>query len=392
MNNKKIATTAAAALALGLLVWAAWPEPASVQTARLQRGDFVRELVEDAQTRVRERYTLAAPVAGQLLRPTLQAGDAVAAGQVVAEIWPAAPGLLDARSQAEQRERVGAAEAALARAQANLARTRVAQEQAQAELQRSQSLARQGFVAPTQLENAQLGLQQRQQELAMASQELDSAAHELQRQRIGLTQPASAAGGPLWRVRAPVAARVLRLHRDSEGPVATGAPLMELGDPARLEVVTQLLTQDAAALPAQAQATLGHWGGQPLLRAQLARVEPGAFTKVSALGVEEQRVRAVFEWQDTPPASLGDGYKMEIRIAMQQARGVPLVPVSAVFPQGPGHAVFVVDGQRVRLQRVELLGRNGQQAWLGTDLPDGTLLVAWPPASLREGDRVKAAP
>ena len=390
MNKKNIAMVSASALALGLLVWAAWPEPQGVETARLTRGDFVRELVEDARTRVRERYTVTAPLAGQLVRPVLKPGDAVGADQVVAEIWPAAAGLLDARSQGEQRERVGAMEATLARAQANLARARVAEQQARADLQRAQSLGQQGFVSPTQQETAQLTLQQRRQELAMAEQEVDTAAHDLRRLRIGLSQPAASGSGPLWRVRAPVSARVLKLHRDSEGPIAAGAPLLDLGDPRQLEVVTDLLTEDAAGLPPQATASLGHWGGQGQLRASLARVEPGAFTKVSALGVEEQRVNAVFEWQEPPPEGLGDGYKMEIRIVVQQARGVPLAPVSAVFPQGSGHAVFVVDGGRVRLQAVELIGRNGQQAWLRTDLPEGTVLVAYPPATLREGDRVKA--
>ena len=387
MNKKNIAIAAASVLALGLLVWAVWPEAQAVETARLTRGDFVRELVEDAQTRVRERYTVAAPLAGQLVRPTLKPGDAVRAGQTVAEVWPAASTLLDARSRGEQAERVAAMQATRSRAQANLARARAAEQQARTEHQRIQSLATQGFVSSAQLDNAQLAWQQRQQEQLMAAQELDTAEHDLQRLRIGLWQPGSS--GPLWPVLAPVAGRVLKLHRDSEGPVAAGAPLLDIGDPAALEVVTELLTEDAAALPPQARATLAHWGGEGVLRAQLARVEPGGFTKVSALGVEEQRVKTVFDWQGTAPTGLGDGFKMEIRIVVQQAQGVLLAPVSSVFPHGAQHAVFVVDGGRTRLQAVQLMGRNGQQAWLRTDLPEGTVLVSYPPATLREGDRVQ---
>ena len=391
MNRKPFAIAGASLLALGLLVWAGWPEAQTVETARLVRGDFVRELVEDAQTRVRARYTVAAPLAGQLLRPTLQAGDAVTAGQVLAEIQPSAPVLLDTRSQGEQRERVEAMQSTLARAQANLARARAAEQQARVDLQRIQTLAAQGFVSPNQQDAALLSLQQRQQENAMASQEVDSAAHDLQRLRLGLSQAPNPPTGPLWRVRAPVSAHVLKLHRDSEGPVTAGAPLLDLGDPGQLEVVSELLTEDAAALPAQAQATLGQWGGSALLRARLVRVEPGAYTKVSALGVEEQRVKAVFDWQEAPPAGLGDGYKMEIRITMAQAPGVLLAPVSAVFPQAKGHAVFVVESARARLQPVELLDRNGQQAWLRTSLAPGAVLVAYPPTTLRAGDRVKVA-
>ncbi|MFM7025676.1 MAG: efflux transporter periplasmic adaptor subunit, partial [Limnohabitans sp.] len=156
MNKKRLAISAAALLSLGLLMWAAWPEAQQVETVRLVRGDFVRELVEDAQTRVRERYTVSAPLAGQLVRPVAKAGDAVTAGQVVAEIWPAASGLLDVRSQGEQRERVAAMEDSAERARANRARAQAAEQQARADLQRSQTLARQGFVSSTQQETAQL--------------------------------------------------------------------------------------------------------------------------------------------------------------------------------------------------------------------------------------------
>ena len=389
MNRKHIAMGAAGLLGLAALAWALWPEPQRVETARLVQGDFVRELVEDAQTRVRERYTVAAPLAGQLVRPGLKAGDAVSAGQTLASIEPAAASLLDARSQGEQRERVNAMQDSVLRARANRDRAHVAEQQARADLQRSQRLAQQGFVSPAQQENAQLALRQRQQELTMAEQDLQGALHDLQRLRIGLSQPAGAGAGALWRVTAPVAGRVLRLHRDSAGPIAAGAPIMDLGDPTRLEVVTELLTEDAAALPAQARASLGHWGGERRLRAVLARIEPGAFTKVSALGVEEQRVKAVFDWQDAPPPGLGDGYKMEIRIVVQEARSVPLAPVSAVFPQGQGHAVFVLEGGRARLRPVQVLGRNGQQAWLGSGLASGTVLVAYPPTTLQDGERIQ---
>ena len=223
----------------------------------------------------------------------------------------------------------------------------------------------------------------------MAERELQGTVHDLQRLRLGLAPP-SRGTGTAWPVHAPVGGRVLQLHRDSAGPIAAGAPILDLGDPSQLEVVTELLTEDAAALPARARATLGHWGGEGQLRAQLMRIEPGAFTKVSALGVQEQRVKAVFDWQDAPPPGLGDGYRMDIRIVVQQAADVPLAPVSAVFPQGQGHAVFVLEAGRARVRPVQLLGRNGQQAWLRTNLPPGTVLVVYPPATLRDGDRIEA--
>lgn len=382
---------AGALLLAGLLAWALWPPATPVETVRLTRGDFAREWVEDARTRVRERYTVSAPLAGQLERPLLQPGDAVAPGQTVARIWPSPASLLDARSQGEQQARVAAMQASLARAQANAARAESAQRQAQADLDRLSALAAQGFISPTQRESAQTLHQQRVHEATMAREEQRAAEHDLARLRMGLAPPALSVpptGAP-WPVRSPVAGRVLKLHRDSEGPVTPGTALLDLGDPQALEVVCELLTQDAASLPAQALATLAHWGGAATLRARLARIEPGAFTKVSALGVEEQRVRAIFEPLEAWPEGLGDGYRMEIRIVVQQASQVPLAPVSAVFPHEQGHAVFVVENGRARLQPVTLLGRNGQQAWLQTPLPEGSVLVAYPSASLRTGERVR---
>ena len=378
-------------LAAGLLLWATWPQAPVVETAPLLRGNYVRELVEDARTRVRERYTVAAPLAGQLLRPTLKAGDAVQTGEVLAQILPAAPSLLDARAQGEQAERVAAMQASLARAQAQHNRALAAEQQALTELQRQQALAAQGFLSPAQLDNGRLALQQRQHESAMALQDVRSTEHELQRLRIGLAGPGTpgAPGQALWPVRSPVTARVLKLHQGSAGPVAAGMPLFELGDPNALEIVAELLTEDASAVPAQARATLGLWGAPGAWPARLLRIEPGAFTRVSALGVQEQRTLAVFEWLGPVPAALGDGYRLDIRVVMEEARQVQLAPVSAVFAHGKGHAVFVVTSGRVRLHPVELRSRNGQQAWLDTRLPAGTALVTYPAANLRDGDRVE---
>jgi HlyD family secretion protein len=387
--HKRLVLSAAAAVVVGLLAWTAWPQRVTVETATLSQGEFVRELVEDAQTRVRDRYTVAAPLTGHLLRPRLKPGDSVSAGDAVAAIAPIAPGLLDARSLAEQGERVAAMQAGLARAQAHLARAQSALQQATSELDRTESLAREGFVSSNQLESVRLTRQQRLQELTMAEQDRNSTAHDLQRLRIGLAQAGWPAAQGLWRVHSPVAGRVLRLYRDSEGPVASGALLMDIGNPSQLEIVTELLTEEAAGLPQQARAWLVHWGGAGRLQARLSRIEPGAWTRVSALGVQEQRVRVVLDWVEPPPAVLGDGYRMEIRIVVQQVQDARMAPVSTVFPHGSGHAVFVIDGGRVRLQAVQLRSRNGQDAWIETSLAPGTPLVAYPPTGLRAGDRVR---
>lgn len=381
---------AASALAAGWLVWAAWPAARPVDTAALVTGDYVRELVEDARTRVRERYTVAAPLAGQLLRPTLDVGDRVEAGQVIAQIVPAAPTLLDARTRAAQAEHVAAAQASLARAQVQQEQARLAEQQAREELQRQQGLASQGFVSPALVQSLQRTLQQREQASAMAAHELAASRHALQALRIGLMPPEPAASGSAqaMAVRAPVAGRVLRLHIASAGPVAAGAALLEIGDPSSLEVVSELLTEDAFSLPAGARATLSIAGQAPQWAAQLRHIEPAASTRVSALGVQEQRTLAVFDSPQLPAAGLGDGYRLTVRIVTASANGVPLAPVSAVFAHGKGHAVFVFEQGRARLQAVELVSRNGEQAWLRTPLAPGTRLVLYPDSRLQDGDRV----
>lgn len=390
--KKKLWMAGALALIAALLWWALRPSALEVESAQVTQGDFERSLLEDGKTRVRSRYTVSAPLAGQLARIRLQPGDAVRPGDVVAVLWPVASSLLDDRSRQEQLERVAAMNATLVKAQANVARASAALNQALKDLERSDDLAQKGFVSPNQKETTRLALELRQQEMAMAEQEATAARHDLERLQIGLAPPRTGprGAGP-WPVTAPAAGRVLKLHRDSEGVVTAGTPLMDIGDPRQMEVVVDLLTDEAAQLPAGAKAELTRWGGARPLQARLQRIEPGAFTKVSALGVEEQRVHAVLDLTSAPEEwrSLGDGFKVEVRIVAQQAAGVMQVPVSALFAAGTEHAVFVARDGRARRTLVEVLARNERTAWVKTDLPPGTLLVAYPPSALKDGDRIQ---
>jgi len=342
----------------------------------------------------------------------------VQAGQAVALIEPLLAPLLDERARREQQAHVAAVQAALERAGTRVRAAQVGVEQALNEQLRTTQLVAQGFVSPAKADTDRLALEAalREREAEVESERV--ARYELAQAQVALevaaggqgaapasvrqgaevrgsgTLPQPSVAGSAARsftVRAPVSGSVLRMHQASEGVVALGTPLLDLADTGRIEIVAELLTSDATAARPGSPVRIERWGGPGTLQGRVRRVEPAAFTKVSALGVEEQRVKAVFDWRDTPPAGLGDGYKMEIRIAVQQAKDVPLAPVSAVFPHGQGHAVFVVESGHARLKAVELQGRNGQQAWLRTDLPRDTVLVAWPPATLREGDRIRAA-
>jgi HlyD family secretion protein len=393
MKNK-LKLLAAALLLLALTVWAFLPKPTEVELASVRQGRFERAVQEDGKTRVRERYVVSAPLTGRVQRISLRQGDYVAQGAVVAMVWPVAPTLLDARTRAEQMAHRDSLQAAFNRTQATTARAQAALEQARTELQRSEALAQQGFVSPTQNETGRLALRLREQEQLSARHDEDAARYNLAQATVALRNFASTpqdATPQAYAVRAPVAGRVLRVLQGSEGVTPAGAPLIELGDPGALEVVADLLTEDAAQISPGTPVELAHWGGPTVLAGRVRLVEPGAFTKVSALGIEEQRVQAVIDIT-APPAqwrALGDGFKVEVRVLVQVVEGATLVPVSALFPVGSRWGLFVFEQGRARLREVDVASRNGVDAWISGPLAPGTQVVVYPDSKLQDGARVR---
>lgn len=380
---------------LALLAWAFMPAPAEVEIAAVTQGRFERSVQEDGKTRLRERYVISTPLAGRITRITLKQGDTVQREATVATLWPATPALLDERARAEQVARAGAMQARLARAQANAQRAAAALEQARAELRRSETLAQQGFVAPNQNETGRLNVRLREKEQESAAQDEAAARHELEQSRVTLRQFSQAAhDGPqrAYVVRAPVSGKVLKVLQQSEGMVLAGTALMELGDPAQLEVVVDILTEDAAQIKPGTTVQLSNWGGPDLLDAQVRLIEPAAFTKVSALGVEEQRVNAVIDIISPPQQwqVLGDGFKVDVRVLVQVEANAVMVPVSALFPLGARSGVFVLDQGRARLREIEVAARNGAQAWVKSGLAPGAQVIVYPDSKLKDGDRVRA--
>lgn len=385
---------AGSVLVLALLVWAFSPKPVAVELAAVTQGRFERSVQEDGKTRLRDRYVVSTPLAGRVTRISLTQGDAVKRDATVATIWPATPALLDERARQEQRERIGAMEASARRARANVERARAALEQAAAELKRSETLAQQGFVSPNQNETGRLNVRLREKELESARQEEDAARHELDLSRIALRQFPQGNDNRQqrpWEVKAPVSGKILKIHQQSEGIVMAGTPLLELGDPSRLEVVVDILTEDAAQIQPGTPVQLANWGGPDVLEGRVRLIEPAAFTKVSALGVEEQRVNAVLDITSPPEKwrSLGDSFKVDVRILVQIVEDAVKVPVSALFPSGARSALFVVEEGRARLHPIDVMARNGTEAWVKTGLKPGTPVIAYPPTSLKEGDRVR---
>lgn len=391
--KRKVLIAVALLLVGAVLAWVFAPQAVEVETATATKGRFQRTIDEDARTRLLDRYAVVAPISGTVERIRLKEGDPVEAGEVVATIMPGAPALLDVRTEQQQRARVAMAEAAVERARARIERSGVAIEQARGDLVRSEQLAKQGFVAATKLESDRLALKATEKDGDTARQDLHVSSHDLDEARAALRQyqsPSSTTRGKTWSVRSPIRGRVLRITQSSEGAVTVGAPLIEIGDLSRLEVVAEVLTADALQMPRGTAVWLERWGGPDSLEGRVRSVDPAGFTKVSALGVEEQRVLVRMDittprekWQ-----ALGDGFRLSVRVVIQDVPDVVKVPVSAVFMDSGRMAAFVVDGSRARRVNVEVGARNGVEAWIKSGLAEGAKVVVYPPARLVDGSRV----
>lgn len=392
-----ITLSLAAATAVLLLTWALRPRPTEVEVAAARFTDFETTVDEDGRTRLRDRFVVAAPLAGQLQRIPWREGDTVQAGQVLAMLHPALSPLLGARDHAQLQAALSAAQATLqtARHQTQAAQARLAQ--AENDLRHSEALARQGFVSASKRDSDALAADQARAEREAARAAEETARFQQQQAQAALQAASRATPGEPFAVRAPVSGRVLKVDQPSETTVALGTPLLELGDTRRLEVLAELLTTDALQVHPGSPVRIEGWGGPLPLQARVRLIEPGGFTKVSALGVEEQRVNVLMDLTSPPAqwAALGDGYRVGVRIITRQQTHALTVPVGALFPlpadQGgaaAGWGVFVLDGGRARLRPVSLKARNAQQAWVGDALREGTQVIVYPPETVRDGARV----
>ena len=391
MNRRIWAWSGAGAALVALLAWAFAPRPIAVEAAAVQSGRFEEGIEEDGRTRLRDRYTVSAPVAARLSRIVLREGDRVTAGDAVAVLLPVMPAMIDERTSREAAARHAAAIAGVQRAGARLERARIAVEEAQLELRRTEMLAREGFLSASRLDSARLGFSaaQREQEAARAEREV---ALQEQAHAAAVLQPAgqAPAGRPLT-MRSPVDGVVLKVTQPSEATLPAGSALLDIGDPARMEVVAELLTTDAVQAQPGRHAVIERWGGPPV-QGRVRRVEPAAFTKISALGIEEQRVKVLIDIESPPEGwqAMGDGFRVTARIITQSVDKAVLAPVGALFPFADGGmAVYRIDGNRARLQPVEVAGRNGSEAWIQSGLQPGQRVIVYPPPTVSEGRRVQ---
>ncbi|XZE54971.1 efflux RND transporter periplasmic adaptor subunit [Planctomycetaceae bacterium SH139] len=437
---RKLFWAVVAMLTTGALIYALLPQPLLVDLATVTRGPLQVTVADDGITRIRERYVVSTPLAGRLLRVTFDVGDNVVAGDtVLARMQPTHPDLLDPRAVAQARARVSAAEKRLAAAQAELARTESALDFAEREVGRLRRLSEQRAAGASELEQAEYQYRARLEEVRVADFNVDIAQYELQLQRAALlltansesldpTPPQTPAENPAedapdaatlddsaipnasagntsagdsatvvdmeLPILAPITGRILRLYQESSAVLAAGAPLMELGDPTDLEVVVDALSQDAVQIKPNSPVSFDNWGREQRLRGRVRRVEPSGFTKVSALGVEEQRVNVIIDILDPVEQRLplGDNFRIDANIVIWQADDVLQIPTSALFRwRGQWHVFVFKDGVAKQVP-VEVGENNGLQAQIVRGVEAGEQVIVYPGDAVADGSQVAPRP
>jgi HlyD family secretion protein len=404
ISGKRLAWVLVLGLGVAGLAWFAWPRPVAVDLAAVIQAPMEVTADDDGKTRVRHIYAISAPVAGKVLRISLPSGDhegvsrhvgdQVTAGQtVVAVMQPTLPGFLDARSREQIEAEIAAADAALKQSEAEVRRLEAALAFSRAELQRAQSLTHTQTISAQAYDKAKFDAESNEAALASAKAQIEVRRGVRASLAARLMDPLSAnvAENPACcvQIRAPVTGRVLKIVQESEAVVPAGTPLIEIGDPLDLEVVADLLSTDAVQISPGAPVRIDGWGGTPI-KGRVRRVDPAGFLKVSALGIEEQRVRVTIDFADPPESwsRLGHDYRVIVHVTVWSADGALTVPVGALFRKGDDWAVFAVRDGRVRTELVQIGHRNNRVAEVVSGLASGCRVVLHPSDRVSEGTRV----
>ena len=404
--TKRVLVWTVPILILGVVLVAAFrPQPQRVDLVTVASGPVVVTVNEEGESRVRDVYSVAAPVAGRMLRVALLVGDPVTAGETeIARIEPADPSFLDPRAQAQAAAAVAAAEAALELARAEENRALAERDFSSAEVERSRRLFKAGTVPEQAIENAERAYRAAEATLAAAKASLKVHGHELVRARAAFITPSSPHTAhslcDCVTLTAPFDGYVLAIHQKSETVVGPGAALVDIGNPQDLELVVDLLSSDAVKVRAGQRAIISDWGGEENLAARVRRVEPVGFTKVSALGIEEQRVNVVLDLVGSPEdwPTLGHGYRVEVGIVIWETQEALSIPVTALFRDNGVRdkgkdaqwSVFVTDDSRATVRHIAVGPRSGLLAVIESGLAAGERVVLHPQADLEPGDRIVA--
>lgn len=381
-----------AAAVLGAL--ALRPEPVLVDAAEAVVAPLTVSIQESGRTRVKDRYVVSAPTTGRLSRLWLEPGDAVTEGDTLAEISPSPSPLIDQRTRSEAEARLGAARSALGQARAQLARATTAHEQAARELERSRKLGAAGALSPRELELVEFQFRIQGDEVESLQFAVKVATEEVRLASAALQSQDAGQERYHIHVLAPASGRVLRVLQQDAGLVQAGTPLIEVGDPAALEVVVDLLTTDAVHVSPGTPAQIVGWGGDHEISARVVRVEPSGFTRLSALGVEEQRVNVILGFSDPRAAwsALSDGFHVEVRIVLWSAEQALQVPALAAFRHGGSSAVFTIEDGSARLVPITIGHRGDVQVEVVSGLSRGDTVVVHPGDRVKDGVRVQRLP
>jgi HlyD family secretion protein len=384
------------AILLAAIVLGLWPKPIPVETAVVSRGPLTVSVLEEGKTRIRHRFAISPPVAGYLNRVALRAGAPIRAGEtVLATIEAEQSGFLDPRTRAEAEARVKASEANRQQRRSEADRARAALDLAQKDFARANELLRGKVISRQEWDTAENRMSLLSRELNAAEFAMRVAGFELTQARATLVQLQSPAAGPSQRLRivSPVDGYVLNVYEENARVITAGTPIMEVGDPRDLEAEIELLSSDAVAVAPGAAVSIEQWGGEGVLRGRVSLVERGGFTKISALGVEEQRVKVRVDFLDSPPTGreLGDRYRVEARIATWHGEDVLQIPTGALFRRGGDWMTFVVENRKARLRKVEIGYNSGLAAEVFSGLAEGEAVVVYPPDSVTDGASVEVA-
>ena len=386
-----IAIMAAVVLAV---VYGFMPRPVPVDVVKAGRGPLRVTIDEEGKTRVHDRFIISSPVSGYMRRIELDVGDQVKKGQIVVSLEPVRSNVLDPRSRAQAEASVSAALAALNSAEENVKAAAADAEYSRQKLQRNRKLYEVGYIARDLLEQSESEAKRTEANRLSAEAAVKTARSELERARASLRY--SAAGeavdyGQIVAVRTPVSGRVLKIHLESEGAVNSGAPLIDIGNPLNLEVVVEVLSADAVNIKTGTPVIFERWGGDKPLTGVVKIIEPAAFTKISSLGVEEQRVLVIADITSLPESwqRLGDGYRVEASFIIWEGDDVLKVPANSLFRKGGGWAVFVMKDRKSYLREVRVGHRNGLDAEIISGVSEGEMVITNPDESVRDGGRVR---
>ncbi len=376
---------------IALVAWGLWPKPVVVETGSAARAPLTVRVSEEGKTRVRNRYVIAATVAGKMSRVMLKPGDEVIAGEtVISVIEPVLSPLVDPRARAQAEAVVAMREASRKQAEESLVAAQAASRLAEAELERVRSVTRRDSLSQSERDRVEMESSMRSAEVRATEFSLQVIDYELAQARAALQRPEGNSPDNLIQLRSPVSGRVLRVMQESEMVVAPGMEILEVGDPADIEIEAEILSRDAVTIRPGDSVEIEQWGGETPLNGRVRRVEPAAFTKISALGVEEQRVIVLSDLVDVPEAakSLGDRFRVEVRVAVWHADDVLTVPAGALFREGNAWKTFVFKDNKALLTPVEAGHTDGRFTEILSGISAGTEVLLHPPDTVKDGSAI----